>query len=128
MASGVDGPGSLIQSDYRDEDGGHGRLEVIVPIGGAFRHFWRDNSNFEWHLGTSKGITDSAAGWGSFIQGSSGGAHGNFEVLVEECPESITHYWRPNEELDLPWMRPVKGRSSASRLRSSSRARSASCS
>jgi hypothetical protein len=51
-------------------------------------------------------ITDSENGWGCLIQSNFGsGEHGNFEVLVEECSQSVISYWHPNQDVNLPWLR-----------------------
>jgi Domain of unknown function (DUF4185) len=117
VAANVRGPGCLIQSDFRGS-GGHGNFEVVVPLrrgnGSQLRHFFRENSDVDtpWRMGQF--ITDSCGGWGCIIQSDFGrvvpgnlgsGGHGNFEVLTEECSQSIVSYWHPNHDVALPWLR-----------------------
>jgi hypothetical protein len=104
IAVGVTGPAVVIQSDF--SAGGHGNFELVVPIGHALVHFWRDNSdvNLSWQRGQV--VTDAANGWGCMIQSGFGsGAYGDFEVLVEECSQSIVSYRHPNEKTSYPWLR-----------------------
>jgi hypothetical protein len=102
IAEGVSGPGVLIQSDFLS--GGHGNFEVVVPIGPSLVHFWRDNSASSnlWQPGQL--ITDACAGWGCMMQSNyyGDGDHGNFEVLVDECTQTLASYWHPNNDVDLP--------------------------
>jgi hypothetical protein len=104
IAANVAGPGVMIQSDFRP--GANGNFEVVVRIGSSLRHFWHDNSdaNLPWRRGQV--IADAARGWGALIQSNYvSGGHGNFEVLAEECTQSVVHYWHPNQNADLPWLR-----------------------
>jgi hypothetical protein len=104
IAANVTGPGSLIQSDFKGDD--HGNFEVIVPVQFSLRHYWHDNSDVSspWQRGQI--VTDSARGWGCLIQSSfRTGDHGNFEVLAEECKQSLISYWHPNQDVNLPWIR-----------------------
>jgi Domain of unknown function (DUF4185) len=103
IATNVAGPGSIIQSDFRSAD--HGNFEVVVPIGSSLVHFFHDNSsvNLPWQRGQT--ITDAARGWGCVIQSDLGsGDHGNFEVLAEECTQSVVAYWHPNQNVNLLWI------------------------
>jgi hypothetical protein len=102
VAKNVAGPGSLIQSDWTD-DGGHGHLEVVVPIANSsgsidLRHFWRDSA-LAWHE-SSGFVAQNVAGPGSLIQStnSSDGQHGNLEVVVPiksaQGSLDLWHFWR----------------------------------
>jgi Domain of unknown function (DUF4185) len=113
----VTGPAALIQSDFGSGD--HKNFEVVVPERRRLSHFFHDNSDvgLPWQRGQF--VTDSLAGWASLIQGNFGsGAHKNFEVLVEECDESVIGYWHPNQDVTLPWLRdkPAIGRGCRLRL------------
>jgi hypothetical protein len=69
-------------------------------------HFFHDNSNasLPWQRGQT--ITDAARGWGCIIQSNLGsGDHRNFEILTEECTQSVVAYWHPNQNVNLLWMR-----------------------
>ena len=104
VAVNVDGPGVIIQSDF--SSGGHGNFEVVVPVGSSLVHFFHNNSdvNLPWQRGQN--ITDACGGWGSLMRSNYGSPeHGNFEVLVEECSQSLVGYWHPNQNVLLPWMR-----------------------
>lgn len=108
ISANISGPGSIIQSSFGT--GGHGNFEVVVPEGNSLVHYWRDNSTSDllWNRGQTIGetITDSATGWGCFIQSTGENRPGNFEVLVEECKQSVVHYYRYNQDfLSRPWLR-----------------------
>src|SRR2546423_1092652 len=97
VAQGVAAAGSIIQSDFRSGD--HGNFEVAVPMlapDGTIDlwHFWHDNSdvNLPWQRGQR--IAANVAGPGVIIQSDfRSGDHGNFEVLAEECTQSVVAYW-----------------------------------
>jgi Domain of unknown function (DUF4185) len=104
----VAGGGVILESDFGDGDPGN--LEVVVPLRmphghTELWHFWRDTDvSTRWQR--SQMITASASGWASFIRSDFGpDEHRNFEVLVEECQQSIVHYGRNNERDENPWLR-----------------------
>jgi hypothetical protein len=104
ISANVSGPGVIIQSDF--VNGNHGNFEVVVPEGHSLVHYWHDNSDvtMPWQRGQT--ITDSAHGWGCLTRSDfGGGEHSNFEVLVEECKQSVVSYWHPNQDVNLPWLR-----------------------
>jgi hypothetical protein len=108
VAPSVAGPGCIIQSDFTG--GSHGNFEVIVPMprgdGWQLRHFFHDNSDVTSPWQEGQFITDSAAGWASLMSSDYyGGTHRNFEVLTEECSQSVVGYWHPNEDPGAPWLR-----------------------
>lgn len=108
VAANVAGPGSIIQSDFLSGDG-RGRLDMVVPQGGSLIHYWRDGSaaTSPWQRGQT--VTDSATGWGCLTQSNFvSDGHGNLEVLVEECKQSVVYYSRANGRrgtVDWPWLR-----------------------
>jgi hypothetical protein len=111
IASGVAGPGALIQSDFGVGD--HGNFEVVVPLsGGELWHFWHDNSDTTspWRRGQL--VTSASAGWATLMRSDYGldeSGHGNFELLAEELTRSVYSYWHPNQEVTLPWLRDWRG-------------------
>jgi hypothetical protein len=72
------------------------------------RHVWHDNSNVNlpWRPGQVITEVASAEASGCIIESDfRSGDHGNFELLVDECRQSLVGYWHPNEDVNLPWMR-----------------------
>ncbi|HJX00794.1 MAG TPA: DUF4185 domain-containing protein, partial [Terriglobales bacterium] len=103
IAVGVRGPAVLIQSDFIS--GGHGNFELVVPMGPSLVHFWRDNSDPSTPWQPGQLISDASTGWGSILQSDfRDGEHGNFEVLADECSQSLVAYWHPNRDVNLPWL------------------------
>jgi hypothetical protein len=104
IASGVEGPGSLIQSTFRA--GGHGNFEVVVPQDGSLIHYWHANWPEDGPWQRAQTITQSARGWACLLQGVFGiGTEKNFDVLVEEGRNSVVGYWHANQDVGLPWLR-----------------------
>jgi Domain of unknown function (DUF4185) len=100
----VAGAGCIIQSDFRS--GSHGNFEVVVPVGGSLVHYWHDNSDVSKPWQRGQNITDVARGWGCILRSDYvSNGHGNFEVLVPEASNSLIHYWHPNQDVNLPWLR-----------------------
>lgn len=105
----VAGPGVIIQSDFAEDK--YGNFEVVVPLKmpnghTELCHFWHDNADIrnEWQRGQM--ITASASGWACITSSDFGaGKHRDFEVLVEECQQSVVHYWHHNENRTFPWLR-----------------------
>jgi hypothetical protein len=94
----------ILQSDFGS--GGHGNFEVVVPVGNSLVHFYHDNSDVSLPWGRGQNITDACNGWGSLMRSNFGPFdHRNFELLVEECTQSLAAYWHPNQDVSLPWMR-----------------------
>jgi hypothetical protein len=89
----VDGV-SLIESNY----GSPGNLEIVAVAGGQLVHFWRDSV---WNGPIT--IAGSVAGGPGFIQ-SRFGTQGNFEVVVPTVSGGLTHYFRNNDDSNLPWI------------------------
>ena len=107
IAPNVAGPGCIIQSDFRSGPD-HGNFEVVVRVRGSLIHFWHDNSDVTLPWQPGQLISDSASGWASIIQSNLGsGVHGNFEVLLDECSQSVVAYYHQNQDVNLPWLRHV---------------------
>ena len=112
----VAGGGVIIESDFRDGSG-QGNFEVLVglrmPAGHIeVRHFWHDTSDSPaWQRGGR--VTASGSDGGPFataglalIQSDypSGGAHGDFEALVEQCEQSVGCYMLYNDYAQPQWV------------------------
>jgi hypothetical protein len=86
VVSNVTGPGTIIQSDFRN--GSHGNFEVTATLYAAdgsieLWHFWHDNSNVNLPWERGQRISAPVSGPGVLIQSDFGsGGHGNFEVVV----------------------------------------------
>jgi hypothetical protein len=104
------GNGVIIQSSFGSADG---NFEVVVPVEGPggrtyLQHVWHDNSdvNLPWRLGQVISEVASADASASVFESDyRSGEHGNFELLVDECRQSLVDYWHPNEDVNLPWIR-----------------------
>ena len=113
----VAGGGVIIESDFRDGSG-QGNFEVLVglrmPAGHIeVRHFWHDTSDSPtWQRGgrvtaSSSDSDDPFATTGlALIQSDypSGGPHGDFEALVEQCEQSVGCYMLYNENPQPQWV------------------------
>src|SRR5262249_48997927 len=104
----VAGPGVILQSDFGSGD--NHSLEVVVPLLMSNGHielwhfFHNTDVTSEWQPGQM--ITASANGWACIIRSDYGSdAHDDFEVLVEECKQSVVHYWHHNKHVEDPWLR-----------------------
>jgi hypothetical protein len=105
IAQFVSGPGSILQGDFTS-NGDHGNFEVVVPVGRSLVHFFNDNSDVSLPWRRGQNVTEVATGWASMMRSDYGPPeHGNFELLVEECSQSVVAYWHPNQDVSLPWMR-----------------------
>jgi len=91
----------------------HGNFEVVVPVDGKrgrtyLRHVWHDNSDVHlpWRFGQTITEIVSTGGSGCLIESDYRSvSHGNFELLVDECQQTLSGYWHPNEDVNLPWLR-----------------------
>jgi hypothetical protein len=112
IAEGVKGNGVIIQRSFGSPNR---NFEVVVPVdapGGRtyVGHFWHDNSNgnLPWHLAQMITEVASAEASASIFQSDSGTEIGNFEVLVDECSQSLVDYFHPNnhdKHGNVPWLR-----------------------
>jgi hypothetical protein len=110
IVEGAKGNGVIIQGSFGSP---HGNFEVVVPVEGPggrtyLQHVWHDNSdvNLPWRLGQMISEVASASASASIFESDyRSGDHGNFEVLLDECHQSLVDYWHPNEDVNLPWMR-----------------------
>jgi hypothetical protein len=111
IAEGVRGPGVIIQSSIGNAP--NKNFEVVVPVdasggGTQLRHFFRWNTNVTDPWLAAQVISEllPPGGAGCIIESSfPGGGLRNFEVLVDECTQSLTAYWHPNEDPSLYWIR-----------------------
>ena len=100
VATGVTGPGSIIQSSY----GSPGNFEVLVPVNGEMEHFWHDNSNIAspWQRAPDV-VPSGATGAACMIQSGFGG--GDFEAVFP-LNGNLWHYyeqgkgaWQPGAQI-----------------------------
>jgi hypothetical protein len=120
IATGITGPGAIIQSDFNA--GGHGNFEVVVPQNSNLVHWFHNNSdvNLPWEQGQI--VATGIAGPGAIIQSDfSSGDHGNFEVIVEAeraslqtgavvaggggIDQNLVHYYHDNSDVTSGWQR-----------------------
>ena len=87
-------PGWIIQSRIRD--GRHGNFEVVVCEGKQLVHYWKDNGDLASPWRRGQVITTKATDGGCILHGSFGFV-GNFEVIVPEENQTLSHYWNVNE-------------------------------
>ena len=87
-------PGWIIQSRIRD--GRHGNFEVVVCEGKQLVHYWKDNGDLASPWRRGQVITTKATDAGCILHGSFGSV-GNFEVIVPEENQILSHYWNVNE-------------------------------
>jgi hypothetical protein len=85
-----DTPVCMIEGQYgaSDEDT-PGNLELVVAVGGAVQHWWRNVLTGEWQQSATFG-SDVAHVWG-LVESSFGF---NLEILVQRTDARPQHYWR----------------------------------
>jgi hypothetical protein len=109
---------SLIESNY----GNPGNFEIVARSADHLNSFWRDGSTFIWHGPYPVAIEGAGGSCGrqpvSGIAGnpvliqSKFGQKGNFELLAPLAAGGIAHYFRDNDDSNLPWKAaPVFGQS-----------------
>ena len=100
---------TMIQSNFTT--GGPGNLEVIALWSGQLLFFWREDvPPYIWHgpfefplpLPGSGTVTGNP----SMIQGRFG-KRGNFELVTPLADGGLVHYWRDNDNQNLPWHGPA---------------------
>jgi hypothetical protein len=97
----VDGV-TMIQGNY----GSPGNLEVVAVEGNRFWAYARLNQPpFTWFGPTLSG--EGVRGIPSMIQ-SNNGDRGNFELVVPHQDGGLTHWWRNNDDGNLPWIGPLR--------------------
>jgi hypothetical protein len=109
---------TFVQSNF----GNPRNFELVVPLtSGGLGYYWRDNDDEDlcWHgplmFGTRLGRADAV----TFVQ-SNFGNPGNFELVVPVASGGFAHYWRNNDDLELPWYGPVKFGDATDRFNSAS--------
>ncbi|MCM3677017.1 hypothetical protein M3699_25145 [Peribacillus simplex] len=88
---------SLIQSNYDDPD----NFEVVAVNGNRLWHFWRQ-PDFQWRR-TPNPIAAGVMGTPSLIQ-STFGEQDNFEVVVPLATGGLAHFFRDNDNPNMPWI------------------------
>jgi hypothetical protein len=96
------GEGWILQSAFGSPP--QPNFEVVVQEGSTLVHYYRDNAKPTGAWTRGHQVTDKATGPASFIQGTFGGAHGNFELVVLEG-SNLVHYYRDNTKPTGPWTR-----------------------
>jgi hypothetical protein len=88
---------TMIQSNY----GSPGDLEVVARVGQTLQFFWRDSGPaFAWNGPWQ--IADGVVGNPVLIQ-SRFGAQGNFELVCPLAGGGLAHFWRNNDDPNMPW-------------------------
>jgi hypothetical protein len=91
---------ALLESNF----GTPGNLDVVVRSGTELLFFWRDSGpSFTWNGPTM--ITGGVQGRPAMIQ-SRFGTQGNFELVVPTTGGGLAHYWRNNDDPNMPWYGP----------------------
>jgi hypothetical protein len=103
QAAGLIDAVALIQSNY----GNPGNLEVLARVGNQLVFFERESEYpFTW-TGPSYILPNvSVSGNPALIQ-SRFGHTGNFELVVPLASGGLAHFWRNNDDPNLPWMGPT---------------------
>lgn len=104
---------SLVQSNFSTQFAqtgiqGPGNLAVVALIGSDLFYFYRDDVDpFNWNGPFT--ITSGVTGNPSFVQATPGtyGTMGNFELVVPQLSGGIGHYFRDNDDPNLPWSGPI---------------------
>jgi hypothetical protein len=105
---------SVVQSNFSTQAAngggqGPGNLVVAALIGSDVFYFYRDDAApFAWN-GPTTTIATGAMGNPSLVQAKPGtyGTMGNFELVVPLQSGGIGHFFRNNDDPNLPWSGPV---------------------
>jgi hypothetical protein len=98
---------SLIQSNFSTQaltgPQGKGNLAVVARIGDTLDYFFRDDVNFTWSSPTP--FASGVSGVPSFVQARPGtyGTKGNYELVTPLATGGMAHYFRDNDDPNLPW-------------------------
>jgi hypothetical protein len=98
---------SVVQSNFSTAGNGPGNLAVVARAGNSLVYFYRDDAQpFAWH--GPEPIFVFVSGNPSLIQASPGsyGNMGDYEVVVPLVTGGIGHFYRNNDDSDLPWSGP----------------------
>ena len=99
---------SLIQSNFSTQFvntgvQGPGNLAVVARIGNTLDYFFRDDVTFTWSGPTP--IFSGVSGIPSFVQATPGtyGTKGNYELVTPLATGGMAHFFRNNDDPNLPW-------------------------
>jgi len=98
---------SMIQSNFGDP----GNLEVVARTGDKLQFFFRDSGPlFQWsppfEMSADNRPIRGAIGTPTLLQ-SRNGHQGNFELLVPLASGGLAHFFRDNDDPNLPWHGPT---------------------
>jgi hypothetical protein len=105
---------SLIQSNFSTQFvqtgvQGPGNLVVVASVGSDLFYFYRDDvAPFTWN-GPTTVIATGVSGNPSLVQATPGtyGTMGNFELVTPLLSGGMAHFFRDNDDPNLPWSGPI---------------------
>ncbi len=86
--AGSFGVPGFVQGDYNAP----GNFEVVIAVGGALQHWWRDGGG--WHQGPTFGSGIRMSGATLIQSDYFGNAHGNLECVATRTDGTMQHFWR----------------------------------
>jgi hypothetical protein len=105
-AAGLIDAVTMIESNFDSP----GNLEVVARIGSQLVFFWRDSGpNYLWRGPSaliSDGLTVTGVSGNPALIQSRFGNRGNFELVVPLAAGGLAHFWRDNDDPQLPWHGP----------------------